>query len=105
MKDNRKLSEVIDDLKRIAKDNDLRINRIAEFMQAVVILDKEVIENETDLKIHYNKPIGICNRTNTYVYPTTTKGYTGYCPELDEDLFTFEFSKFNFKKQEDDSKN
>ena len=44
-----------------------------------------------------NKPIGICNRTKTYVYPTTVKGYAGYCPELDEDLFTFEFTKFNFK--------
>ena len=98
MKDNRKLSEVIDDLKRIAKDNALKINRMDEFMQAVAILDKELRENETDLKIHYNKPIGICNRTKTYVYPTTVKGYAGYCPELDEDLFTFEFSKFNFKK-------
>lgn len=36
-------------------------------------------------------PIGVCNRTETPVYPTETKDYAGYCPELDEDLFGFEF--------------
>lgn len=37
------------------------------------------------------KPIGVCNRTGGYVYPTDTPGYAGYCPELDEDLYAFEF--------------
>ena len=37
-----------------------------------------------------NKPIAICSRTGTYVYPTTSKGYYGYCPVLDEDLYLFE---------------
>ena len=36
------------------------------------------------------KPIALCARTGTYVYPTTTKGYYGYCKYLDEDLYTFE---------------
>ena len=38
------------------------------------------------------KPIGVCNRTGGYVYPTVVSGYAGYCPELDEDLFSFEFA-------------
>jgi len=38
------------------------------------------------------KPIGVCNRTGGYVYPTVVNGYAGYCPELDEDLFSFEFA-------------
>jgi hypothetical protein len=37
------------------------------------------------------KPIGICNRTNANVYPSIVKGYAGFCPELDEDLYSFEF--------------
>ena len=41
MTDNRTLSEVIDDLKRIAEDKGLKLNRMEEFMQAVAILDEE----------------------------------------------------------------
>jgi hypothetical protein len=40
------------------------------------------------------KEIGICNRTETFVFPTTTFGYSAYCPELDEDLYDFEWSRF-----------
>ena len=39
------------------------------------------------------KPIGICNRSGGYVYPTSTEGYAGYSQELDEDLYEFEFNK------------
>ena len=45
------------------------------------------------------KRIGICNRTGTFVFPTTTFGYSAYCPELDEDLYDFEWSRF---ESEDD---
>lgn len=37
------------------------------------------------------KPIGICNRTGGNVYPSVVEGYDGYCPELDEDLYSHEF--------------
>ena len=40
------------------------------------------------------KEIGICNRTETFVFHTTTFGYSAYCPELDEDLYDFEWSRF-----------
>ena len=39
-------------------------------------------------------PIGICNRTKSLVYPSFVEGYTAYCPELDEDLYQFEFTPF-----------
>ena len=39
------------------------------------------------------KPIAYCNRTGEYVYPTSTFGYFGYSPSLDEDVYEFETSK------------
>jgi len=36
-------------------------------------------------------PIGLCNRTNSYVFKSKVKGYDGFCPLLDEDLYKFEF--------------
>ena len=41
------------------------------------------------------KAIGICNRTKTVVYETDVKGYSAYCPELDEDLYDMEWTKFD----------
>lgn len=41
------------------------------------------------------KAIGICNRTETEVFETEVNGYSAYCPELDEDLYDFEWTKFN----------
>jgi len=46
-----------------------------------------------DVILSTSKPIGICNRSGGYVYPTTTPDYAGYCPKLDEDLYSFEFTK------------
>jgi hypothetical protein len=39
------------------------------------------------------KPIGTCNRTGSPVYPSRVGNYTGFCPELNEDLFNFEWTK------------
>jgi hypothetical protein len=39
------------------------------------------------------KPIGICKRTGGNVYPSVVGDYAGYCPELDEDLFEYEFTR------------
>lgn len=39
------------------------------------------------------RPIGICNRTGQNVYPSVVHGYSAYSPELDEDLFEFEFTR------------
>ena len=40
-----------------------------------------------------SRPIGICNRTSEKVYPSVVHGYSAYSPELDEDLFEFEFTR------------
>lgn len=56
-----------------------------------------IISSDT-LRLSTNKPIGICNRTGEYVYPSLVNGYSGFCPELDEDLYEFEFTRIDHKK-------
>lgn len=47
-----------------------------------------------DLILSVEAPIGECNQTGAKVYPSVVEGYTAYCPELDEDLYDFEFTPF-----------
>ena len=51
-----------------------------------------IVNTKDNVILSTQKPIAICNRTGEYVYPTYTKGYFGYCPELDEDVYEFETS-------------
>jgi len=52
------------------------------------------IVNTTDkIIISTQKPIGICNRSGGNVYPSLVDGYEGFSPELDEDLYYYEFTK------------
>lgn len=44
------------------------------------------------LLLSITKPIGTCNRTGSYVYPSIIKGYSAFCPELDEDLYEMEWT-------------
>ena len=37
-------------------------------------------------------PIGYCNRSGEYVYPSVVEGYSAYSPELDEDLYDSEWT-------------
>ena len=53
------------------------------------------------LIISPTKPIGYCNRTGKYVYPSLVEGYVGYSPELDEDLENWEFSPLPENKSEE----
>lgn len=53
--------------------------------------------NDNTLVLSKHKPIGFCNRTGCYVYPTESNSehdYKAYSPALDEDLFEFEFHRF-----------
>ena len=43
------------------------------------------------LRLSTTKPIGICNKSSGYVYPSIVDGYIGFSPELNEDLYEFEF--------------
>jgi hypothetical protein len=45
------------------------------------------------LRLSPTKPIGLCNRTGGYVYPSIVPGYIAFCPELDEDLYEIEFTR------------
>ena len=41
------------------------------------------------------KPIGYCNRSGEYVYPSVVEGYSAFSPELDEDLYKMEWTPFS----------
>ena len=73
----------------------LTVKKLKSILQSMN--DDTVITNEQNqdivnivaddiLILSTNKPIGLCNRTGTNVYPSIVDGYTAFCPELDEDL-------------------
>jgi hypothetical protein len=49
--------------------------------------------NNQSVILSASQPIGICNRSGGYVYPSVVDGYVGFSPELDEDLYEFEFNR------------
>ncbi len=46
------------------------------------------------------QPIGYCNRTDEYVYPSVVEGYSAFSPELDEDLYAMEWTPFTKSSKE-----
>ena len=57
-------------------------------------------DTKGNIRLCINRPIGKCNRTGEYVYPSIIEGYSAYCPELDEDLYEMEFTRIDHKKGE-----
>lgn len=57
-------------------------------------------DTEGNIRLCKDRPIGRCNRTGEYVYPSDLPEYSGYCPELDENLDQGEYTKLNHKKGE-----
>ena len=63
----------------------------------------EVVDEQNNPFIHnmntYNntvrlsttQPIGICNKSGGYVYPSKVNNYDEYSPDIDEDLYAFEY--------------
>lgn len=51
-----------------------------------------IVNTKDGVILSTNKPIGYCNRTGEYVYPTQVDGYTAFSPELNEDLYDFEWT-------------
>lgn len=43
------------------------------------------------VRLSTTQPIGICNRSGGYVYPSKVNNYDGYSPDIDEDLYDFEY--------------
>lgn len=54
-----------------------------------------IVNGADNVILSTRKPIGYCNRSGAYVYDSNVDGYSAYCPELDEDLYDFEWSKTN----------
>lgn len=79
-------------------------------------LDKRVTDHENQEYIHVvsrddggtilttEKPIGYCNRSSGYVYPTTVEDYVGVSTELDENVDFGEFSLPILDEEENPSK-
>ncbi len=53
-----------------------------------------------NVRLCTSRPIGKCNRTKEYVYPSVVEGYSAYCPELDEDLYDMEWTKIDHENGE-----
>jgi hypothetical protein len=85
------VGKLIELLKDYPLDMDITNELNEDFIHIVNTKDSVILSTK--------KPIGNCNRTGSYVYPTTTKGYSAYCPELDEDLYKMEFTPLKKKKK------
>ena len=75
------------------------IELLNKYPQNFVITDEQnrpfvhIINGEDNVILSTQKPIGICNRSGGYVYPSIVEGYVGFSPDLDEDLYEFEFNR------------
>ena len=56
-----------------------------------------IVNDEVRVILSTTKPIGYCNRSGDYVYPSIVEGYTAFSPTLDEDLLTMEFTQLEEK--------
>lgn len=54
-----------------------------------------IVNTDESVIISTTRPIGICNRSGGNVYPSLVKGYSGFSPNLDEDLYDFESEKLD----------
>lgn len=75
------------------------IELLSEYPQNFVITDEQnrpfvhIINGGDNVILSTQKPIGICNRSGGYVYPSIVEGYVGFSPDLGEDLYEFEFNR------------
>jgi len=87
----------------------LTVKQLKEFLASAP--DDAIVHTEQNLDIVHvvvgdsvllstQKPIGTCDRTGEYVYPTTTQGYSAFSPALDEDLYYFEWTLLNDEENE-----
>ncbi len=80
------VGKLIELLSVYPKDMEITNEQNEDFIHIVNMVGNKVI-------ISTKKPIGICNRSGEYVYPSVVKNYTGFSPALDEDLFEIEFTR------------
>lgn len=59
-----------------------------------------LVNGKDNVILSTTKPIGYCNRSGEYVYPSVVEGYSAYSPELDEDLYDMEWTPLETKNDE-----
>lgn len=82
------IGQLIELLSKYPKDMPITNEQNQDFIHIVNTIDDSVI-------LSTNKPIGYCNRTGEYVYPSMVDGYSAFSPTLDEDLYGIEWTKFD----------
>lgn len=80
-----KVRELIEMLKMYNQEQEITNEQNEPFVHIRNTQDGDTILSTT-------KPIGECKRTGMKVYPSVVDGYSAFSPELDEDLFGFEFT-------------
>ncbi len=76
-----------------------KLRKILDTMDENAIIHSEqcddfcFIEAKESLLLSTTKPIGHCNRSGEYVYPSVVRDYTAFSPALDEDLYDIEWTK------------
>ena len=93
------MSLTVKDLREIVNRKGLKDDAVVTDEQ---LRDFEHITHDSvgNIRLCINRPIGRCNRTDEYVYPSIVDGYDAYCPELDEDLYEHEFYRIDHKSGE-----
>ena len=79
------IGQLIELLSKYPKDMPITNEQNQEFIHIVNTKDDNVI-------LSTYKPIGYCNRTGEYVYPSQVEGYSAFSPALDEDLYDLEWT-------------
>jgi hypothetical protein len=80
------VGEIIELLSVYPKDMVINDEQNRAFIHIVNLQDSVILSPA--------KPIGYCNRSGEYVYPSIVDGYSAFCPSFDEDLFDMEWSPF-----------
>tara|TARA_R110002012_G_scaffold316846_1_gene532402 strand:- start:305 stop:589 length:285 start_codon:yes stop_codon:yes gene_type:complete len=84
----------IKDLREIINQKGLKEDAIVTDMQLENFVHI-TSDTEGNIILCTSRPIGRCNRTGEYVYPSVVNGYSAFCPELNEDLYEFEWIKID----------
>jgi hypothetical protein len=83
------IRELIELLSVYPLDFEIQDEQNRPFIHIINCID----ESRQYVRLSTQQPIGICNRSGGYVYPSLVEGYIGFSPELDEDLYEVEFTR------------
>lgn len=92
-----KVKEIIEILSKYKDDAILTDHENQPFIHVINKSNGDVI-------LSTEKPIGYCDRSSGYVYPTTVEDYIGVSPELDENVDSCEIILPNLKEEENPNK-